>query len=701
MLRATSTACDADGNVVSQTDGDGNLTSYSYNSLNQQISSTNAAGQVPSYTYDGDGNLLTETKPSGAVTTNSYNSDGQLVETIYSDRTPSVTYGYDDLGEKVSMSDRTATSSWAYDSLGRETSYTNGVGQTLNYSYDLVGNEVGITYPDGETVTKGYDAANRETSLVDLSGATVGFTYDIDGNLLQTQLPNGVTDSSGYDASGDIASISDSAGAGLVFTADYTRDPAGLITSDSSQPAGQNSYQYTGLGQVCYAGSSSTSGCGSPPGGADSYQYDKAGNLTGMDGSNLAYGADDELCWVLPGGGSEDGCPTPPAGATQMSYDADGDLTTMELGGGLRTEIGYNAAGQMTSFQVGGGLATSYSYDGDGELQSDSVGNSTTNFLWDDSGDAPLLLGQSTRSGETYYVDGPSGLPVEEVLPDGATYYYSHDALGSTRALTDSTGAAVDTWDYDPYGNIDSQTGSVPNDLLYAGQLADSNSGMIYLQARWYDPALGQFTTLDPLVQATGMPYAYVDGDPINELDLNGQCGVWGSNTCWGDVANTVSHAAEAVSEVSAAVGSTWGSLCFRDPFAGNPNSTTSNGCQAEITPTEGALALGAVSVVAGGAGLAAEAGLVTGSFASAETLGYVSAGAGLAASSPDVEACVTTHAASSCLGAAFGLAGAFGGLGAELRQLAMGFKLAFLAGGLVSAGTDFGQWLSEEARQC
>ncbi len=57
------------------------------------------------------------------------------------------------------------------------------------------------------------------------------------------------------------------------------------------------------------------------------------------------------------------------------------------------------------------------------------------------------------------------------------------------------------------------------NHFLYDGQYLDSISGLYYLCARWYDPATGQFTSVDALVALTGQPYSYAGGDPINGGD--------------------------------------------------------------------------------------------------------------------------------------------------------------------------------------
>jgi RHS repeat-associated protein len=118
----------------------------------------------------------------------------------------------------------------------------------------------------------------------------------------------------------------------------------------------------------------------------------------------------------------------------------------------------------------------------------------------------------------------PAGLPLEEVLPDSNTFYYSQDNLGSTRVLTDASGDVADTDTYDPYGNVTASTGDVQNHLLFCGQYMDAESGLYYLQARYYDPSTAQFLSFDPMVENTQTPYAYGVGDPVNEVDLSGLC---------------------------------------------------------------------------------------------------------------------------------------------------------------------------------
>jgi len=111
---------------------------------------------------------------------------------------------------------------------------------------------------------------------------------------------------------------------------------------------------------------------------------------------------------------------------------------------------------------------------------------------------------------------------------------YHHDQLGSTRAITNASGAVVATYAFAPYGNAVASSGTLKNPFLFDGQYHDAKSGLYYLRARYYDPTTAQFLTVDPDVTSTRSPYAYVEGHPLNGADPSGQwCGLWGDNACY------------------------------------------------------------------------------------------------------------------------------------------------------------------------
>jgi RHS repeat-associated protein len=61
-------------------------------------------------------------------------------------------------------------------------------------------------------------------------------------------------------------------------------------------------------------------------------------------------------------------------------------------------------------------------------------------------------------------------------------------------------------------------------DRKTSGPVVDAESGLIYLRARYYDPATGQFLNRDPLVDETRAPYSYAGNNPLNRTDPSGLC---------------------------------------------------------------------------------------------------------------------------------------------------------------------------------
>jgi RHS repeat-associated protein len=143
--------------------------------------------------------------------------------------------------------------------------------------------------------------------------------------------------------------------------------------------------------------------------------------------------------------------------------------------------------------------------------------------------------------------------------------YLVQDQLGSTRLLVDTSGSVVGAFAFDVWGNPIVQGSSVPSPIGYAGGYTDSATGLIYLVNRYYDPVTGQFMSVDPDVASTLEPYGYVNDDPINESDSDGQlgCGFLWLGTC---SANSVSTA-----RPSPINGSSWNF----SQAAGTPSQTT------------------------------------------------------------------------------------------------------------------------------
>ncbi|MDE2464279.1 MAG: RHS repeat-associated core domain-containing protein, partial [Alphaproteobacteria bacterium] len=122
-----------------------------------------------------------------------------------------------------------------------------------------------------------------------------------------------------------------------------------------------------------------------------------------------------------------------------------------------------------------------------------------------------------------------TGLAVDERFArtdlSGRTDFLS-DALNSTIALTNSAGAIVEQYSYDPYGTTTDSVSGFDNPYQYTGRENDGD-GLYYYRARYYAPAMGRFISEDPLGFASESEnfYAYVGDNPLTYTDPFGLCG--------------------------------------------------------------------------------------------------------------------------------------------------------------------------------
>jgi RHS repeat-associated protein len=123
------------------------------------------------------------------------------------------------------------------------------------------------------------------------------------------------------------------------------------------------------------------------------------------------------------------------------------------------------------------------------------------------------------------------GLNIDEplaMLRSSTTSYYEADGLGSISSLTSSAGAVANTYTYDSFGNVTNSTGTLRNPFSYTAREFDSETGLYYYRARYYDPNTGRFVSEDPLEFAGGDVsfYRYVWDQPLGYRDPSGRWGV-------------------------------------------------------------------------------------------------------------------------------------------------------------------------------
>jgi RHS repeat-associated protein len=125
-------------------------------------------------------------------------------------------------------------------------------------------------------------------------------------------------------------------------------------------------------------------------------------------------------------------------------------------------------------------------------------------------------------------------------------YYYLYNGHGDVVQMVDTSGAVVNSYAYDVWGNITSQKEETSNPFKYTGEVYDEETGLYYLRARYYDPSIGRFLNEDTYEGQIDNPlslnlYTYVSNNPLIYADPSGNKawlihGTWSNPTkSWGD----------------------------------------------------------------------------------------------------------------------------------------------------------------------
>jgi RHS repeat-associated protein len=498
----TETGYDGAGQIVSRTDGNKHTTKYERNKLEQVTEVIDPLGRKTTKEYDLAGNLKTLTDPAKRTTTYTYDSGNRLTEISYSDgKTHAAKYEYDVDGNRTHMTDGTGTSSYTFDQLDRLTESKDGHGDVIKYEYDLANQQTKITYPNGKAVTQAYDKAGRLEKVTDWLSNVTKFAYDPDSNLTSTTFPTGTSneDTYAYNLSDQMREVRMLKGTETLASLLYARDSNSQINRTISKGLPGNE-----IIESAYDQNNRLTKTGST-----AYEYDAANNPTKEGSSTYTYDAASEL---------EKGT------IAKYAYDELGERTKTTPTTGPATTYGYDQAGNLISVErpkegTTEAISDTYTYDGDGLRASQTISGTTTYLAWDHAEKLPLILNDGTNS----YIYGPGGLPVEQINnTTGTVTYLHHDQQGSTRLLTGSTGTVTGSTTFDAYGNQTGHTGTATTALGYDGQYMSNDTGLIYLRARSYDPATAQFLSVDPEVSRTLEAYEYAHDNPLTWGDPTG-----------------------------------------------------------------------------------------------------------------------------------------------------------------------------------
>ena len=494
---------DQQGNLSSVTDAEGHLTLYVYDDMGRVVSTDSPDTGLTLYNYDSTGNLRFKTQNNNTIEYQ-YDILGRLTNIIYSDTTQNVTITYDSgtgsnlLGRVASVTDPSGLLEYSYDVDGNvlmETRTINSIPFVTEYDYDDAGNLRSITYPTGHTIEYTADAVDPaliDGVILDPSGINQtlasGIAYKPFGPVNAMTLGNGITVSKTFDKSYQLLSLS----SGMILNRSYTPDNVGNIEiiTDNLDSTRSQSFGYDDLYRLTDA---------SGIYGTIAYTYDNVGNRlsrvrTGSSPSEdtYYYYPDTNRLKVVVGDHAE-----------LIQYDSEGNTIQRLPGAGNPqppiddpADYIYNNAGQRIIKETTTDVI--YHYDLSGQLiaETDNSGNMLKAYVW------------------------LSGQPLAMIAADGSIYYFHNDHLGTPQKLTDSTGAIVWAADYLPFGRADVNIATIDNNLRFAGQYYDQETGLHYNYNRYYDPSLGRYVRADPIGINGGINlYAYTANRPITSTD--------------------------------------------------------------------------------------------------------------------------------------------------------------------------------------
>jgi RHS repeat-associated protein len=585
--KVVSFAYDTEGNRVSVTDQNSNQTTYQYDSLNRLISETDPAGLTKTCTYDSLGNKISVTDANQNTTTYEYDSLNRLTKTNYLDAN-SVSFGYDALGRRTGITDSSGITTYAYDALNRLTQVQGPTGEndTIQYSYDSLGNRVSMTLPGNKVIQYAYDALNRLVSVTDYNNKTTAYSYDSVGNPQNILYPNNVEAIYSFDSLHRLTHLTNQLQNGdqtILSDFGYAYDQAGR-RSKIILPDGEVDFTYDAAGEL----TSETRVSGNNPTQIN-YEYDPAGNRTRMVKNGIehlyGYNSANQLTQENISGPS-----AMPIIVTGTVSDANG-IDSMTVNGSNATLNGNSFSSQVnlsnglntitvTARDIAGNTATQtvhvtynqtsqivYAYDANGNLISKQSAGQTLNLSYDYENRLKTVTSPAANisyayDGEGRRVSVTDGATVMRYFYDGkdvvlerdglgnptSTYlrnpysaggiggiihsqqgsspevYYSYDGSGSVSNLSDVDGVNVQSYSYDAFGNTTASTGALLNNHRFLTKELDP-SGLVYFGQRYYDPSIGRFITPDPLGMVDGPNmYLYCANDPVNLVDWWGLC---------------------------------------------------------------------------------------------------------------------------------------------------------------------------------
>ncbi len=604
---------DAIGDLTKFTDPAGNLRNFTYDGLGRRITmqdlhdSSDTQFGSWSYTYNKTGQTLTTTDANGKVITNTYDAIHRLsTENDPATAGNDTTYVYDSCTNGVGrLCSATVlgghVTEYLYDRVGHPTTVkktVDSVLKTATSTFDFQDHTLIVTNPDSTKNEFTYGSAGRissvgwRTAAGALTTLASSIGYSPVGGATTVTLGNGVVTTYDYDEdelyrlANKHSVLNTTVLQDFTYTYDNEGNITALVDANSLYATVTHAMTYDDLHRLLTANATSTD---SNLAGNRTFTYNALGNITSNALGNYEYKSKNAGIYSNPHAATK-------VGSQVLTYDKNGNNLT----DGTWTHAWDYKNRIATSAKTGMTVTYIYDYQGNRLKKTDTVSNVPTYYF-----DATY----ETEGTKTHHHLSTAELGrIATVTVDSSNgnvkkLYHLTDHLGGTHVEVDANGTVQQWMVYEPFGAVRKnwQSGSYTNDYKFTGKELDSETGLQYFGARYYDNAQGQFTSADPIFLALGSgelnnledpqfwnSYAYGRNNPYRMVDPDGQA-FW-------DVVRTVARVERTVGNVLTL--GAWGHAVDSANSAGARMSAEGVNVKT-VTNTVGAVALGTANVAA------------------------------------------------------------------------------------------------------
>ncbi|MDD3304365.1 MAG: DUF6531 domain-containing protein, partial [Clostridia bacterium] len=419
---------DTQGNVIAQTDGNGNTTIFNYDAQNHKTR---------------------EEKPNQVITTYEYDLAGNLVSEILPNRTSNIQYVYNlynqPITKKVNYSEgeqlHTITTTYEYDNLDHLLKETTE-GKTLEYSYNKAGKCISKKDGRGNTITYEYDAQLNLVKETKSDGSITTQTFDERGNVLSTKIDNVIQEEYVYDLISNKINEKDELQNEIIHTYDSNGN---LVTTEEVESGYLLHIQYNPLKQAVKKVDNSNL--------EKRLEYDMLGNIVKeidkkQDGNEqivLSYEYDNvsNKTKEVDGNGN----------TTTYTYDENNHKIQEKNALNQTTTYTYDKNGNNTSKTNYLGNVTTYIYDAlDRMIESkDAYSNVIERREYDTLGRQTKSIDASNHS-ISYTYDNNDNI-LTKTDEEGHIESYEYDSNDNKTKYTDRKGN-VTKYEYDVKGNL-------------------------------------------------------------------------------------------------------------------------------------------------------------------------------------------------------------------------------------------------------